>query len=68
MLNELEKIHKTFNELDNVTKENLAEKLNISLFDLNEKIEIFNKVLPKGYRFFEIDSKIKEKILMNIAS
>jgi hypothetical protein len=65
--------HESYNEVSKEesaimpTHKALAEKLGISIDILQEKIKFFNKIAPKGYKFFHKKSKITDKFSPNAA-
>lgn len=68
------KFHAAYNEASEATglmtpnKKDFAKKLNLSMQELNDKINYFNKVLPKGFAFFEKGSKLSNKTAIDYAA
>lgn len=65
--------HKAYNQVvysegcNTPDREKVAKKLNISLYQLNEEVKVFNKILPKGFLFFGKNTKINEKFAVEAA-
>lgn len=74
ILDDLKNFHDAYNNVANLNKtivpnrKDVAEKLHISLSVLNQKVEFFNKILPKGYWFFNKNSKLSEKFALDFAA
>jgi len=71
---DLANFHKCYNEVaeknnaSTPSKKDVAERLDISLVELNRKVAFFNKLLPSGYAFFTKNSKITNKIAIDYAA
>jgi hypothetical protein len=74
IVRDLEQMHEAYNEISRLqskvipSKKNVAQKLGLSLEEFDQKVKMFNQILPKGYWFFEKSSKLSEKVALNFAA
>jgi hypothetical protein len=68
------KFHGAYNEISQSTglvvpsKKDVAERLRISTTELDKKVDHFNKIVPKGFEFFEEGSKLSNKVAIDHAA
>lgn len=73
-IRDIENFHKAYNEVSKFTrmpvpnKKDVAKKLGVSMQELNEMIDQFNEIVPKGFGFFEKGSKLSEKNAIDCAA
>jgi hypothetical protein len=73
-LKDFVKFHGAYNEIAQSTgasvpsRKDVAERLRISTTELDKKIDHFNKIVPKGFEFFEEGSRLSNKVAIDYAA